>query len=61
MLQPQNTKVVTQAKKNLYILYHAKSPAVLVECGFLSNPAECKLLQDDTYQTKWLLRYFAVR
>lgn len=52
MLQPQNTRLVNQAKKNLYILYYAKSPAIMVECGFLSNPDECKLLQDDTYQSK---------
>ena len=58
MLQPQNTRVVTQAKENLYILYHAKSPAVLVECGFLSNPSECKLLQDDTYQNKMAFAIF---
>lgn len=27
-------------------------PAVIVECGFLSNTEECKLLQDDGYQEK---------
>ena len=52
MLQPQNNRLVNSAKKNLYILYHAKTPAVMVECGFLSNPDECKLLQDDVYQNK---------
>lgn len=52
MLQPQNTRVVFPAQKKLYILGHAKSPAVIVECGFLSNPVECKLLQDDSYQNE---------
>jgi N-acetylmuramoyl-L-alanine amidase len=58
MLQPYDTHVIRQAKKNLYILYNTKSPAVLVECGFLSNPAECKLLQDDTYQNKMAFAIF---
>ena len=29
-----------------------KCPAVLVECGFLSNESECTKLKDDGYQTK---------
>lgn len=27
-------------------------PVVIVECGFLSNPEECALLQNDEYQSK---------
>lgn len=52
LLQPQNDRAVKPAGDNLYLLYHAKSPAVLVECGFLSNPTEAKLLQSDAYQSK---------
>lgn len=52
MLQPENTREIKPAGKNLYILYHAKSPAVMVECGFLSNPKEAALLQDSEYQNK---------
>ena len=29
-----------------------KCPAVLVECGFLSNESECAKLEDGVYQTK---------
>lgn len=58
MIQPENNRNVEMAKKNLYILYHAKSPAVMVECGFLSNPDECKLLQDDSYQSKMAFAIF---
>ena len=29
---------------------HVTVPAVLVECGFLTNPEETRLLQDETYQ-----------
>jgi len=49
-LQPGNEREIKPAEKNLYILYHAQSPAVLVECGFLSNPAECERLCDPSYQ-----------
>ena len=51
-LQPDNTRETKAATDSLYILYHASKPAVMVECGFLSNPQEARLLQDDTYQNK---------
>ena len=37
---------------NYYVLNHAASAAVLVECGFLSHPQEAKLLCDPAYQSK---------
>jgi N-acetylmuramoyl-L-alanine amidase len=52
MLQPENERQIKKAEKNLYILYHAKSPAVMVECGFLSNPAESEKLKSDSYQNQ---------
>jgi N-acetylmuramoyl-L-alanine amidase len=33
-----------------YVLVGALMPAVLVECGFLSNPSETRLLQSPAYQ-----------
>ena len=38
--------------KSVYLMEHVKCPAILVECGFLSNPAEEKCLQMDAYQQK---------
>ena len=35
---------------SIYIMKHADCPAVLVECGFLSNPEETVLLQQPDYQ-----------
>ncbi len=52
LLQPQNTRVNKQATKSTYLLYNATIPAVLVECGFLSNKAELELLKDTEYQKK---------
>lgn len=34
------------------IIDKSKIPAVIVECGFLSNQEECALLQDESYQEK---------
>lgn len=35
---------------SIYLMKHAACPAVLVECGFLSNPEETKHLQSSEYQ-----------
>lgn len=31
---------------------NSKIPSAIIECGFLSNPEECRLLQDNEYQNK---------
>ena len=36
--------------KEYFILKKSTSPTVIVECGFLSNPAETLLLTDKNYQ-----------
>lgn len=43
-----------QAKKckGIYLMEHVRRTAVLVECGFLSNPVEEAKLRDDDYQKK---------
>lgn len=51
-LQKDNTRKIKQSGEEIYLLYHAKSPAVMVECGFMSNPSEALLLCDEAYQTK---------
>ena len=35
-----------------YIIEHVEIPIAIVECGFLSNPEEEQLLQQDEYQNK---------
>ncbi|MDR0531813.1 MAG: N-acetylmuramoyl-L-alanine amidase [Oscillospiraceae bacterium] len=52
LLQPENTRLVKPSGAEIYLLYHAKIPAVLVECGFLSNPSDAALLKTDEYQNK---------
>ncbi len=51
-LQPKNDRVVKKSGSGIYLLYHAEIPAVLVECGFISNSDELKKLKDDSYRMK---------
>ena len=50
-VDPSNRR---QAKSigSVYLMEHAACPAVLVECGFLSNPGEAGRLQQPEYQQK---------
>lgn len=49
-LNPKSKREVKQADSSIYLLSHTDIPAVLVECGFLSNAEEEKMLQDEKYQ-----------
>ncbi|MDE5983694.1 MAG: N-acetylmuramoyl-L-alanine amidase [Eubacterium sp.] len=49
-LQKDNTRLNKRSDSSYYLLYKAKVPSVMVECGFMSNSAENKKLQDDQYQ-----------
>ncbi len=51
-LQRKNDRVVKKSGSGIYLLYHAKVPAVLVECGFISNSDEVKKLKDESYRMK---------
>ena len=50
LLQKDNTREIKPATSSIYLLWEAKVPAVLVECGFLSNGAEESKLNDPVYQ-----------
>lgn len=49
-LLPDNDREIKKAGSNIYLLKNMKNPAVLVECGFLSNPAECEKLKSESYR-----------
>lgn len=49
LLQPDNKRELKKADNQIFILANAKNPAVIVECGFLSNPEEAARLSDDAY------------
>ncbi|MBQ7542715.1 MAG: N-acetylmuramoyl-L-alanine amidase [Clostridia bacterium] len=54
-VQPENKRAIKKSGTEIYLLYHAVRPAVMVECGFLSNPQEAALLKTPKYQTKMAL------
>lgn len=54
-IQQENTRKIKRSGKEIYILYHAEAPAVMVECGFMSNYSEALLLKDRGYQLKMSL------
>ena len=51
-LDPKNGRLEKQIPDTIYLMNHISCPAVLVECGFLTNTREEQLLRDSTYQTK---------
>lgn len=51
-LQPDNSRQAKPIADNVYLMNHVNCPAVLVECGFLSNPEEEAMLRQEGYQTK---------
>ena len=58
-LQPENKREVKRADGSIYILSHAEIPAVLIECGFLSNEAELENLKSQEYQRALALTLFS--
>ena len=50
LLQPNNHREIKEAQNNLFLLYESQIPAVMVECGFISNPEEAAKLQTEDYQ-----------
>lgn len=51
-LQPNNNRKAKEAGRNIYVLKELYCPAVLVECGFISNGAEEALLCDEEYRKR---------
>jgi len=51
-LQPENDRVIKKADSKIYLLDRIETPAVMVECGFLTNVNEAELLASDDYRTK---------
>lgn len=50
-LDPENRRVAEPDKNKLYVLSNVKCPAILVECGFVSNYSDITKLTDNRYQT----------
>ena len=50
-IQKENNRIAKTIDK-IYIIKHVEIPTTIVECGFLSNPDEEKLLLEDEYQNQ---------
>lgn len=57
-LAPPSEREIKKSTDDIYLLKQAKIPAVLVECGFLSNPQEEALLLQEEYQKKVALAMY---
>ena len=57
-VQQQNRRVPHAADSSIFLLHNAVGTAVLVECGFLSNPEECALLSQKDYQSRLCFSIF---
>ena len=58
-LQPENKRQIKAADSSIYVLNTINCPAVLVECGFLSNESELAKLKDAKYQAALALTIFS--
>ena len=52
VLNPDNGRKAKPVPDGIYLFDHISCPAILVECGFLSNGEEAALLCADMYQRK---------
>lgn len=52
LIQNDNTRELKPANSDIYLLDNATVPAVIVECGFLSNDEERAKLLDSGYQSE---------
>ena len=50
LLQPENHRCIKPGTDSTFLLKNATVPAIIVECGFLSNPSDLKQLKDNDYQ-----------
>lgn len=50
LIQSDNKRAIKKAGSSIYLLDKAVKPAVLVECGFISNSNDLNKLKDDDYQ-----------
>ncbi len=64
-LQPENDREIKLIDNDLYLFKNTNQPAILAECGFLSNEKDAANLSDSEYQKKvaftiykGLMRYY---
>lgn len=58
-LQPSNERETKLCGSELYLCYFCNNPAVMVECGFLSNAEEAAKLTDEAFQEQVAFTVFS--
>ena len=54
-LSPENRRVASKISDKIYLMRSVKCPAILVECGFVSNSGELGKLKNEDYQKEFAL------
>ncbi len=54
-IDPSNTREAKKVPKGVYLMEHVKCPAILAECGFMTNLRELELLRNPSYRVKLAL------
>lgn len=49
-LAPDNRRIESAIDESIYLMRKVRCPAILVECGFLSNTAELEKLETESYR-----------
>lgn len=52
LIQPENKRELKKGGSDIYLLNKVTVPAVIVECGFISNEEEAKNLSNEEYQSE---------
>ena len=52
MLGETSSRGAAAADKSIYVLSHISCPGILIECGFISNPREARMLESEEYQIR---------
>lgn len=51
-VNPENEKAEKAIDPTIYLMKHVAAPAILIECGFMSNEGEAALLKSADYQKR---------
>ena len=54
-LQKGNDRVIKRSGTDIFLLYNATKPTVMVECGFISNASDLNNLKNTKYQNEMAL------
>lgn len=54
-LQKDNDRIIKKSGTDIFLLYNATKPTIMVECGFISNASELNNLKNTYYQNEMAL------